>query len=450
MNKMIFQASNSGRVHWFFCPIALVFLCCLTSFVYAIPPQILKIAYITQTKKVPAALSNRDAFIQHKGLAGAQLAIADNNTTGQFSGQTFQLQQIIVPATGDVLAVFKQQVSMDTDFIIANLPIDTLKQLANAEWTQKKLIFDATTTDDQLRNSQCLDNVLHMLPSRAMRADALAQYMLKKKWQHWFLVAGLNNGDTLYTNAIRRAAKRFGMQIVAHKQWTHNYDARRTAQADIPVFTQGIAYDVLVVADESGLFGEYLDYRTWIPRPIIGTQGLVAVAWHKTHEQWGAVQIQNRFKTRVKRWMAEEDYGAYLAARSIGEAATRTQSNQIQVIKDYLLSVDFALQGYKGTPLSFRSWNGQLRQPVLLAAARSLVTVAPIDGFLHPKTTLDTLGYDQAESTCHKPLPNNQKNPLVANPQSPTKNQEKRPQQTEENPQNWQQWIQQLFHKITP
>ncbi|MGR9012888.1 MAG: branched-chain amino acid ABC transporter substrate-binding protein, partial [Gammaproteobacteria bacterium] len=96
----------------------------------------------------------------------------------------------------------------------------------------------------------------------------------------------------------------------------------------------------------------------------------------------------------------EQDYAAYLAVRAIGEAATRTQSNEVSRLKEYMLSDAFALQGYKGNPLSFRPWDGQLRQPVLLAAARSLVAVAPIDGFLHPKTELDTLGYDQPESTC--------------------------------------------------
>ena len=165
-------------------------------------------------------------------------------------------------------------------------------------------------------------------------------------------------------------------------------------------FTQGEDYDVLVVADEKGLFGEYLDYRTWIPRPIIGTQGLVPTSWHRTHEQWGAVQIQNRFKEQAGRWMEEQDYAAYLAVRAIGEAAVRTKSVQIDKIKNYLLGSEFALQGYKGKPLSFRPWNGQLRQPVLLAAARSLVSVAPIEGFLHPLTELDTLGYDQSESSC--------------------------------------------------
>jgi ABC transporter substrate binding protein (PQQ-dependent alcohol dehydrogenase system) len=240
-----------------------------------------------------------------------------------------------------------------------------------------------------------------------MKADALAQYMMKKRWINWFLVTGMTQADQLYSNAIKRAAKRFGINIVSEKQWTHTYDARRTAQSDVPVFTQGVIYDVLVVADEQGLFGEYFNYRSWIPRPIAGTQGLVPTSWHRTHEQWGAVQMQNRFKEQAKRWMGEQDYGAFLAVRAIGEASVRTKSGNIQTIKEYLFSEKFALQGYKGKPLSFRPWNGQLRQPVLLADARSLVSVAPIEGFLHPKTELDTLGYDQSESACNNPSSHN-------------------------------------------
>lgn len=370
--------------------------------VYAANIQIVKISYITQEKKVPAALSNLDAFIQHKGLMGAKIAVDDNNTTGQFTGQKFELDTIIIPVDGDAVQVFKQHVADDVPFVITNLPAQQLKQLADLNSTQDKLFFDATTTDDDLRNSQCLNNVLHLLPSRAMRADALAQYMMKKKWTQWFLVTGMTEEDQLYNIALKRAANRFGIKLVGEKQWTHTYDARRTAQSDVPVFTQGVDYDVLVVADGQGLFGEYFDYRTWIPRPVIGTQGLVPTSWHKTHEQWGAVQIQNRFKILAGRGMQEQDYGAYLAARSIGEAAVRTTSNKMQIIKDYLLGGEFALQGYKGKPLSFRPWNGQLRQPILLAAARSLVAVAPVEGFLHPITELDTLGFSQPESTCNR------------------------------------------------
>ncbi|MGR9045361.1 MAG: ABC transporter substrate-binding protein [Gammaproteobacteria bacterium] len=362
--------------------------------------QQIKIAYFTQEKEAPSALSNLDPFIKHKGIPGAELGIADNNTTGRFTGQSYLLEKIVVEPGGDVAKEFQAKVAQHYSFVVVNLSAAQLSQITQAG-AGPVLLFDVGTSDDALRNEQCADNVLHILPSRAMRADALAQYMMKKRWKKWFLVIGPSDEDKHYAEAIKRSAKRFGMKIVAEKIWEHTFDARRTAQSDIPVFTQGEDYDILVVADEQGLFGEYLEYRTWLPRPVIGTQGLIATAWHRTHEQWGAVQIQNRFKTLAGRWMEEQDYGAYLAVRAIGEAATRTQSDQLDAIKAYLLSDQFALQGYKGKPLSFRPWNGQLRQPILLAAARSMVAVAPVEGFLHPKTELDTLGYDQPESHCN-------------------------------------------------
>jgi len=366
---------------------------------HAAPKQIIKIAYLSQERAVPAALSNLDAFVQNKGQLGAELAVSDNNTTGQFTHQQFELSKIVVPVEGDLLQAFGK-IGDDVGLVVLNVKPEQVNALADLPTAKNKLLFDAATSDDELRGQNCRHHVLHILPSRSMRADALAQYMLKKRWQEWFLVVGPTAQDQLYAAAIKRAAKRYGMKLVAEKTWDNTLDARRSAQADVPVFTQGEEYDVLVVADEQGLFGEYLDYRTWMPRPVIGTQGLVATAWHRTHEQWGAVQLQNRFKEQAGRWMEEEDYAAYLAVRAIGEASVRAKSNQVQVIKDYLFSEAFALQGYKGVPLSFRAWDGQLRQPILLAAPRSLVSVAPLEGFLHPKSELDTLGFDQPETTC--------------------------------------------------
>ena len=388
------------------CMSRLLFLC--LSFIHGTvfaDIQTIKIAYISQEKNIPSALSNLDDFIQHKGLAGVEIAITDNNTTGQFTGQNYQLKKILVTQSENVVDAFNQQVSDDINLVVSNLSAKQLQQLLAHDKAKKILFFDAATVDDNLRTHNCDINVLHMRPSRAMKADALAQYMMKKRWNNWFLVTGMTEADQAYAKALKRAAMRFGMTLVEEKQWTHTFDARRTAQSDVPVFTQGIDYDVLVVADEQGLFGEYLGYRMWDPRPVIGTQGLIATSWHRTHEQWGAVQIQNRFRKVTGRWMEEQDYAAYLAIRSIGEASVRTKSEKMQVIKDYLLGDKFALQGYKGNPLSFRPWNGQLRQPVLLAAARSLVAVAPIEGFLHPKTELDTLGVDLGESFCgDKPI----------------------------------------------
>ncbi len=363
--------------------------------------QAVKIAYLTQTQKTRPTLSNLDPVIENKGILGAELAIEDNNTTGQYTKQQFSLEKFIVPMDGNIIDTFNQKIAKKYAYVVTNLTPELTNTVADLAQAQDVLLLDVATTDDALRNKECRTNVLHLMPSRAMRTDALAQYMMKKRWTKWFLVIGAAEEDKLYAEAIKRSAKKFNMKVVQEKTWEHTYDARRTAQSDVAVFTQiDEDYDVLVVADEQGQFGEYLDYRTWIPRPVIGTQGLVATSWHRAHEQWGATQIQNRFKERAGRWMEEQDYGAYLAVRAIGEAATRTKSSELKPIKDYLLSDQFALQGYKGTSLSFRSWDHQLRQPVLLAAPRSLVAVAPIEGFLHPKTELDTLGYDQPETGC--------------------------------------------------
>lgn len=363
--------------------------------------QIINIAYLSQEKAAPPALSNLDPFIQNKGLLGSELAISDNSTTGQFTGQAFVLSKFIVPVNGDVEAVFNNDIAGKFQLVVSLLPAESLNKLADSAAGKSMLWFDAATSDDSLRAEQCRANILHLLPSRAMRADALAQYMMKKRWTKWFLVVGTTPEDKLFADALKRAAKRFGSTLVAEKVWEHTYDARRTAQSDVAVFSRVDDYDVLVVSDEQGEFGEYLDYRTESPRPVIGTQGLIATAWHRTHEQWGAVQIQNRFKEQAGRWMEEQDYAAYLAVRAIGEAATRTKSTDLTALKNYMLSPAFALQGYKGSPLSFRPWDGQMRQPVLLAAPRSLVAVAPIEGFLHPKTELDTLGVDEPETACH-------------------------------------------------
>ena len=369
--------------------------------VYAKPKQQINIAYITQEQVIPLQLSSWDPFIKNKGIIGAELGIDDDNTTGEFTGQQFNLKTVIAPLNGAVTDTFNKEISNKFQYVVVNLPASSLNSLADLPAAKALLLFDIATVDDALRNEQCRRNVLHLLPSRAMRADALAQYMMKKRWTKWFLLIGPAQADRFFADAIKRSAKRFGMNIVTEKTWEHTFDARRTTQSDVAVFTQIDAdYDVLVVADEQSQFGDYLDYRTWTPRPVIGTQGLIATPWHKTHEQWGAVQIQNRFKEKAGRWMEEQDYAAYLAVRAIGEAATRTKTKDLNSVKEYMLSNAFALNGYTGNPLSFRAWDGQLRQPVLLAAPRSLVAVAPIEGFLHPKTELDTLGYDQPESQC--------------------------------------------------
>jgi len=228
-----------------------------------------------------------------------------------------------------------------------------------------------------------------------------------KRWTGLLLVVGAGGGDRELAADIGHAAAKFGARIVDEKPWTFIPGARRTdtghfaIQAEVARFTQGIDYDVLIVADEGDVFGDDLSYRTYAPRPVAGTQGLVPSAWARPHEQWGATQLQNRFLRQARRWMTDRDYAAWLAVRAIGEAATRAKSTDPAIIAAFIRSDRFELAAYKGVPLSFRRWDGQLRQPILLADPRSLVSVSPQPGFLHQFSELDTLGVDQPETKCH-------------------------------------------------
>ena len=212
--------------------------------------------------------------------------------------------------------------------------------------------------------------------------------------------------DRAYAEALRRSARKFQVRIVADKPWTFEPGAQRTdtghvsIAAEVGRFTQGLSYDVLVVADTANQFGDDLSYRAVDPRPVAGTHGLVPAAWARPFEQWGATQLQLRFQKAANRWMTPRDYGAWMAVRAIGEAATRSRSTDAAAIGAYLRSPRFELAAFKGARLTFRAWDGQLRQPVLLADTRSLVSVTPQPGYLHKMSELDTLGIDQPETTC--------------------------------------------------
>lgn len=368
--------------------------------------QAILIGYLGLQEDPRTPASFLEPVATDEGLQGARLALADNNSTGMFMNQIFRLVEQVLPQDGDLAAGLKALADEGVRFVVADLPGNALIQVAERPEARSMLLFNARAPDDALRNEQCRANILHTVPSRRMLADALAQYLAWKKWTGWSLLTGRDPGDALYAEAVRRAAKRFGGRVVAEKGWTFDTGNRRTdtgvttIQSDIPLATQGPDYDVLVVADEAGNFGDYLDGRTWHPRPVAGTQGLTATGWSRVNEQWGGTQLQSRFEKLADRWMLPRDYAAWLAVRSVGEAATRTGATGFDDLAAYLRSPDFALAGFKGEALSFRKWDGQMRQPILIAGPRMLVSVSPQEGFLHPVTPLDTLGDDAPESKC--------------------------------------------------
>jgi len=365
-----------------------------------------KIGYLGMTDKAET-ISLLEMPTANDGLAGAQLAIDDNNTTGRFLNQSYSLEQILLKGEDDPVAAAQKLADKGVSLIVTDLPADALLKVADAGRQRGLVFFNAGATDDRLRQQDCRANVIHIAPSRAMLADGLAQYLVWKHWTRWLLVVGSHPPDMLFADALRRSAQRFGAKIVQERTFKDTGGARRTdsgltqIQSQIPLFTQSAPdYDVLVAADESQVFADYLPYRTKDPRPVAGSAGLEPTSWAASYDQQGALQLQNRFMAKFKRRMTARDMQAWTAVRMVGEAVSRVNSADPKTLFDYIKGPNFDVAAFKGRKLTVRDWDLQLRQPILLADGRVVVSVSPQEGFLHQFSELDTLGIDRPETAC--------------------------------------------------
>lgn len=355
----------------------------------------------------PLPISRLDLRPADLGFAGAALGTADNATTGGFMGQTFTTET--VAATPDTAEAEMQKLLDDgVPYIVTLADAATTVRLADLAG-DRALVFNALAPDDVLRGADCRANLLHVVPSDAMIADALAQYLVWKRWGNWFLIEGSHPQDQALAAAYRRAAEKFGAKIVESRVYEDTGGARRTdsghvqVQKQMPVFTQrAAAHDVVVAADRAGVFAEWLPYHTWDARPVAGSAGLVPESWNPAHEAWGAMQWQTRFERQANRPARDEDFQVWMALRAVGEAATRTNGGDFAAVRDFILSPEFNLAAFKGQALSFRDWDGQLRQPVLLSAGKVVASVSPQEEFLHQVSQLDSLGIDRPETECKR------------------------------------------------
>ncbi len=340
-------------------------------------------------------------------IAGARMAMADNNTTGKFLDQSFTVEDVKLSADDDAMAAARTLIGKGVRYLIADLPADSLLKVADAAKGEGALVFNAGAPDDSLREQDCRPNVIHTAPSRSMLADGLAQYLIWKQWRRWFLVVGSHPEDAALGAAYERAAKKFGAKIVEKRVFEDTGGGRRSdsgvvqTQRQMPVFTQNApGYDVLVAADENEVFAGYLPYRTWDPRPVVGSGGLRPTSWDPSHELWGAQQLQSRFERMFHRPMSARDNQAWVAMRMVGDAVNRAKTAEVKTVRALMLSPDFEVADFKGVALTLRPWNLQLRQPILLTDGRGTVSVSPQEGFLHQVSELDTLGFDQPETKC--------------------------------------------------
>lgn len=361
-----------------------------------------KILYLEQKIQKPPVLSNVIDEPDDLGLKGAQVAIIDSNKSAKFLNQNFELIEKISYDENELIQAFEEFIKNKNSYVVLNVEDSLLEKIKANPLSKESLLINASSQSTHLREQICDKNLLHTIASNAMLYDGLMQFLVKRDFKDIFLITGTNPKDALISEDIKRAAKKFGAKIIIEKTWENNTDIRRKASEEFPVFTQAKDYDVILVADYFGDFGESIYFNTWLPRPIAGTQGLTPVTWSKVIEANGAAQMQSRFEKFASRWMQSQDYSNWVAVRTIITAIANTKTADLTTNLDYIYSDKFDLAAYMGRKLSFRDYNGQLRMPISLIQPRALISISPQVGFLHPTTDLDTLGIAPFEMKCKK------------------------------------------------
>ncbi len=284
-------------------------------------------------------------------------------------------------------------------FLLLDLPDEMVAQAGAHMQGRDALLFNLTALGDDLRRS-CQSHLVHVAPSHALLYDALAQYLVSRKWRKLLLLTGPGAEDAKLRESFGRSARRFGLKIVAEKPFVLGKDPRQREGNNVALLSSGPEHDVVVVLDAEGEFARDVPYQVQRPRPVAGSAGLVADWWHWAWERHGAPQLNKRMLKKTKHLMRGQDWSAWAAVKILVEAVLRTGVTEPDRLRDYILSDQLVLDGFKGYPLNVRPWSGQLRQPAFLTTGNAVVARAPLSGFLHPQNNLDTLGLDRREVGC--------------------------------------------------
>lgn len=328
----------------------------------------------------------------------AKMAISDLQFTTDAAGLTVTLDARAV-VEADVVAAAQAMAAAGNAYLVLDLPGSDVSAVAAALKDQPVLLVNATAPEQSLRTA-CHANLIHSGPSLRQQTDAFAQYLRAMNWNKVLILQGDNPSDADFADAFAASAERLRLAVVDRRPFTLAADPKSREGNNIKLLTADRDYDVVFVADTRGEFGRYVPYATLLPRPVIGSVGLTSQSWHWALERDGATQVSSRFDKQTGRKIQPADWDVWIAVKSLISAAVKSPDASSPALRDFVTSEGLRLDGSKGVTLNYRSWDGQMRQPILLATGDAVIAIAPIEGFTHQTNTLDTLGTDEAEFEC--------------------------------------------------
>ncbi len=109
--------------------------------------QTIKIGYIRWMERIPT-ISLLDRPARNDGLAGAQMALDDDNTTGSFLGQQYVITDVPVRSQDDVTAKLTGLTQDGVALVLTDVPADRVLQLAGAARGKGVTIFNVQAPEE--------------------------------------------------------------------------------------------------------------------------------------------------------------------------------------------------------------------------------------------------------------------------------------------------------------
>lgn len=356
---------------------------------------------------------------------GSLLALEEANVLAGFFGKSFTLvsESYDQPEMAAQKAV---QLIQEENVIAIVGNVDDEPSLLISEVTQMHGIpfFNCASIADNLRGVDGHRYTFHIEASASINVSAIGQWLIHKKnlTRWYFLTDDFPRNIRIYEQAQSFLKRKEGVEIGHHSlsagHSNYRYSLKKIKRANpeavFVILNSENQINFLKQYKKSGLLFQvvcaYMDIVELWKNDTTKLTGVWPTIWYHELFRYSARELNNRFFNKFNKPMESVAWANWAAVKMISEAVIRSKSTEGKQMIEYLEN-NPQFDGHKGSALTFRASDHQLKQPLHLVTPRAepgkrewdilkTVTPVPIPGVEADGNSLETLGLPFIENRC--------------------------------------------------
>lgn len=362
-------------------------------------------------------------------VQAAQLAVEEANYIAAAFGKVVRLVPEVAISPDDAEKKATKLIRQGQAGAILGGGDDAMTLAIQKVSARERIIYlNTMSRSEALRGTQCHRLTFHVEASLAMYADAIGQWLIRKaKKTRWGFLTPDSKGGAEMERLTKRALRRYKGTTIARKvvpARTQDYRAALSALAkggpDVimlnlagPSLLTALAQiaDLDLKVEVAGPGMEAVEF--WQADPAKLT-GVWPALWFHAFRKYSGRELNKRMNKAFGRPAESHAWASYMATKAVWEGVLKGGRADTASLVSFF-EKGRGVDAHKGVALSFRPWDHQLRQPLLVLrstvpakdASRwdifKLVGEVPLRGTPGESRAaiLDTLGLSKAESMCH-------------------------------------------------